>query len=100
MIIDLSNIVSDLREVGTEDLVTFTSSKKSPSPDSTEEEAEVKSKDTDTSSKEEYDAENESDIKDTESPSSSNSVSGYSSPLKGTKSWINIESMTVNFLGH
>ena len=86
MIIDLSNIVSDLREVGTEDLVTFTSSKKLPSPDSTEEEAEVKSKDTDTSSKEEYDAENESDIKDTESPSSSNSVSGYSSPLKGTTS--------------
>merc|ERR1712130_1432 len=63
------------REVGTEDLVTFTSSKKT-SPATTEPEPAEPTKDTDTSSKHEAAAESESHIKDTESPPSK-----YSSPL-------------------
>merc|ERR1719158_1483403 len=60
------------REVGTEDLVTFTSSKKTPSapPPATTEPAEP-SNDTSTGSKHEAVAESENHIKDTGSPTPS-----------------------------
>jgi len=69
------------REVGTEDLVTFTSSKKTPSAPATEPEPAETTKDTSTDSKQEAAVESESKIKDTESPPSNNPAKSYSSPL-------------------
>ena len=68
-----------LREVGTEDLVTFTSSKKTPPTPATEAEPAETTKDTSTDSK--HEAAVESEFKETESPPSNNSAKSYSSPL-------------------
>ena len=76
-----SIIVFFLREVGTEDLVTFTSSKKTPSAPATEPEPAETTKDTNTDAKQEAAVESESEIKDTESPPSNNLAKSYSSPL-------------------
>jgi len=67
------------REVGTEDLVTFTSSKKTPPSPATEAEPAETTKDTSTDSK--HEAAVESEFKETEIPPSNNSAKSYSSPL-------------------
>ena len=72
-------IVFCFREVGTEDLVTFTSSKKTPT--ATEPEPAEAIKDTGTISNPKAEVESESHITDTESPPSNKSASSYSSPL-------------------
>ena len=67
------------REVGTEDLVTFTSSKKTPP--ATEPEPAEAIKDTGTILNPKAEVESESGITNTESPPTNNSTSSYSSPL-------------------